>query len=635
MCGIVGMVAGRDVSGLLLEGLRRLEYRGYDSAGIAVVGSDCALRLLRCEGRVQSLCALLGQSPLCGTMGIAHTRWATHGKPCAANAHPHCSESVAIVHNGIVENHRSLREMLVTRGYFFHSQTDSEVLAHLLHWELRYTAHLLLAVKKVLTQVRGTYGLLCMDAASPGRLIAARSGSPLAVGLGCGENFVTSDPLALAHVTQRFLYLEEGDIADVHRDSVCVHDAQGNVVARPVVTYQMQLCTQDKGTHRHHMHQEIWQQPHAIRHTLNAYMSFSSSSRAQVRTFGEDRVLDGTSCKTFERLFRRITRVRIIACGTSYHAGLVARYWFEAFAGVGCQVEIASEYRYRTSVVHAREIVLTISQSGETADTIAALRLAKTQGYLCAIAICNGARSTLVRESDAVLLTHAGSEIGVASTKSFTTQLVCLLVLTRMIAQAKKILTQEPEDALSAALQRLPQDVEHVLECEADVARCARHFVHAQHALFLGRGELYPIAIESALKLKEISYIHAEAYAAGELKHGPLALVDAQMPVVAIAPASPGVLFEKMASNIEEVRARGGMLYIFTDVPERFGPVCTPEADAPEGACSQIVTVPSVSPLTAPIFYAVPLQLLAYHIALLKGTDIDQPRNLAKSVTVE
>ncbi|WP_318454759.1 glutamine--fructose-6-phosphate transaminase (isomerizing) [Photobacterium leiognathi] len=610
MCGIVGAVAQRDVAEILIEGLRRLEYRGYDSAGIAVV-EDQQLQRVRRMGKVQALAEAVEVTPLLGGTGIAHTRWATHGEPSESNAHPHTSgEHIAIVHNGIIENHQALRELLQQRGYVFSSQTDTEVIAHLVEWELRSATSLLEAVQKTVTQLEGAYGTVVMDSRDPERIVVARSGSPLVIGLGVGENFIASDQLALLNVTRRFLFLEEGDVAEVTRRSISVFNQAGEQVERAVTESNVQHDVADKGTFRHYMQKEIFEQPGALINTMEGRIS---NDKVIIESFGSD-------AKT---IFDKVEHIQIIACGTSYNAGMVARYWFESIAGISCDVEIASEFRYRKFVTRPNSLLLTLSQSGETADTLAALRLAQEKGYMAAMTICNVAGSSLVRESDLVFMTRAGAEIGVASTKAFTTQLISLLMLVTALGKQQGQIDDQKERQIVHAMQQLPSYIEKALTLDNPIEQLAEEFSDKHHALFLGRGEFYPIAVEASLKLKEISYIHAEAYAAGELKHGPLALIDADMPVIVVAPTND--LLEKLKSNIEEVRARGGLLYVFADSEAGF--------EATEGM--KIITMPSVDEIIAPIFYTIPMQLLAYHVALIKGTDVDQPRNLAKAVTVE
>ncbi|MGO5000366.1 glutamine--fructose-6-phosphate transaminase (isomerizing) [Oceanisphaera sp. W20_SRM_FM3] len=618
MCGIVGAVAQRDVAEILVEGLRRLEYRGYDSAGIAIVdvGSKAKadgtyqLNRLRELGKVQALADALNAQPLAGGTGIAHTRWATHGEPSQRNAHPHVSGDIVVVHNGIIENHESLRAELQAKGYHFSSDTDTEVIAHLVHYHRQHTDSLLSALQATLKELRGAYGTVLMDARDPERLVVARSGSPLVIGLGVGENFIASDQLALLPVTRRFLYLEEGDVAEVTRREVRIFDAQGVRVERAELESDVTHDAGDKGEYRHHMLKEIYEQPKAITDTLEGRMT---DSGVVVESFGNGA----------RDIFAKVEHIQLIACGTSYHAGMVARYWFEALAGVSCDIEIASEFRYRKSVVRPNSLLVTLSQSGETADTLAALRVAKEIGFMSSLAICNVPSSSLVRESDLAFMTRAGAEIGVASTKAFTTQLAGLLMLVMAIGRSRNLMSAETELELVQALRSLPGHLAETLSLAGEIETLAEDFAEKEHSLFLGRGEQYPIAMEGALKLKEISYIHAEAYAAGELKHGPLALIDAEMPIIVVAPNND--LLEKLKSNVEEVRARGGLLYVFADQ----------EADFNSAANMKVIQVPHVPAAIAPIVYTLPLQLLSYYVALIKGTDVDQPRNLAKSVTVE
>ena len=610
MCGIVGAVAQRDVAEILINGLHRLEYRGYDSAGVAVVDPNHELHRVRCLGKVKALDEAVAVKPLIGGTGIAHTRWATHGEPSEANAHPHTSGNFAVVHNGIIENHEELRELLKSRGYVFNSQTDTEVIAHLVNWEMRTASNLLEAVQKTVKQLTGAYGMVVLDREHPEHLVAARSGSPLVIGLGIGENFLASDQLALLSVTRRFIYLEEGDIAEITRRTVDIYDANGQKVEREVHESNLENDAAEKGKFRHFMQKEIYEQPNALINTMEG------------RILHNNVIVDAIGNGAAE-ILEKVEHIQIVACGTSYNAGMTARYWFEALAGVSCDVEIASEFRYRKFVTRPNSLLVTISQSGETADTLAALRLAKEKGYMAALTICNVSSSSLVRESDLAFMTRAGVEVGVASTKAFTTQLAALLMLVTAIGKIKGNISNEKEVEIVKALQSLPAEIEKALAFDKDIEALAEDFAEKNHALFLGRGEFYPIAVEASLKLKEISYIHAEAYAAGELKHGPLALIDADMPVIVVAPNNE--LLEKVKSNIEEVRARGGQLYVFADKEAGFTPS--------EGM--KIITMPKVNEIVAPIFYTVPMQLLSYHVALIKGTDVDQPRNLAKSVTVE
>lgn len=610
MCGIVGAVAQRDVAEILINGLHRLEYRGYDSAGVAVINKQNELQRIRCLGKVKALDEAVSEKPLIGGTGIAHTRWATHGEPSETNAHPHASGTFAVVHNGIIENHEELRELLKSRGYVFLSQTDTEVIAHLVEWEMRSTDSLLEAVQKSVKQLMGAYGMVVMDSRHPEHLVAARSGSPLVIGLGIGENFLASDQLALLSVTRRFIFLEEGDIAEITRRTVDIYDTHGNKAKREIHESNLENDAAEKGKFRHFMQKEIYEQPTALINTMEGRINH------------ENVIVDsiGNGAKG---ILEKVEHIQIVACGTSYNAGMVARYWFESLAGVSCDVEIASEFRYRKFVTRPNSLLITLSQSGETADTLAALRLAKEKGYMAALTICNVAGSSLVRESDLAFMTRAGVEVGVASTKAFTTQLVALLMLVTALGKVKGHISVEKEREIIKAMQSLPAEIEKALAFDTEIEALAEDFAEKHHALFLGRGAFYPIAVEASLKLKEISYIHAEAYAAGELKHGPLALIDADMPVIVVAPNNE--LLEKVKSNIEEVRARGGQLYVFADKEAGFTPS--------EGM--KIITMPKVNDIVAPIFYTIPMQLLSYYVALIKGTDVDQPRNLAKSVTVE
>jgi glucosamine--fructose-6-phosphate aminotransferase (isomerizing) len=611
MCGIVGAVAERNITAILLEGLKRLEYRGYDSAGVAVFNNAGVLERRRRVGKVNELERALAGEPVTGRLGIAHTRWATHGAPLEHNAHPHFSnEQLAVVHNGIIENHEPLRERLKGLGYVFTSDTDTEVIVHLLHHKLQDTPDLAAALKATVKELHGAYGLAVISAHQPDRLIAARSGSPLVVGLGLGENFLASDQLALRQVTDRFMYLEEGDIAEIRRDSVQIWDASGLPVEREIVQYHEGAEAADKGEYRHFMLKEIHEQPKVVQRTLEGRLG---QQQVLVQAFGPQAA----------ELFAKVRNVQIVACGTSYHAGMVARYWLEGLAGIPCQVEVASEFRYRKVVVQPDTLFVSISQSGETADTLAALRNAKELGFLASLAICNVGISSLVRESDLTLLTQAGPEIGVASTKAFTTQLVALMLLTLSLGQVKGTLGAGVEAELVEELRRLPTRLGEALAMDTTVEKIAELFAEKNHTLFLGRGAQFPVAMEGALKLKEISYIHAEAYPAGELKHGPLALVDSDMPVVTVAPNNE--LLEKLKSNLQEVRARGGELIVFAD--EQAGLV--------NGEGTHVVSMPHILDALTPILYTIPLQLLSYYVAVLKGTDVDQPRNLAKSVTVE
>ena len=611
MCGIVGAVAERNITAILLEGLKRLEYRGYDSAGVAVFTHNGTLERMRRNGKVAELEQALAGEPLAGRLGIAHTRWATHGAPSERNAHPHFSGSdLAVVHNGIIENHEALREQLKSLGYVFTSDTDTEVIVHLLNHKLKEQSDLTEALKATVKELHGAYGLAVISAKQPDRLVAARSGSPLVIGLGLGENFLASDQLALRQVTDRFMYLEEGDIAEIRRDSVHIWDVNGKSVQRETVQYRDGAEAADKGEYRHYMLKEIHEQPAVVQRTLE-------------NRLGQDHVLVQAFGPQAAELFAKVRNVQIVACGTSYHAGMVARYWLESLAGIPCQVEVASEFRYRKVVVQPDTLFVSISQSGETADTLAALRNAKELGFLGSLAICNVGISSLVRESDLTLLTQAGREIGVASTKAFTTQLVGLLLLTLSLGQVRGTLEAGVEAQLVEELRRLPARLGEALAMDATIEKVAELFADKHHTLFLGRGAQFPVAMEGALKLKEISYIHAEAYPAGELKHGPLALVDNDMPVVTVAPNNE--LLEKLKSNLQEVRARGGELIVFADE----------QAGMSNGEGTHVINIPHIHDVLAPILYTIPLQLLSYYVAVLKGTDVDQPRNLAKSVTVE
>ncbi|MBW9274481.1 MAG: glutamine--fructose-6-phosphate transaminase (isomerizing) [Candidatus Thiodiazotropha sp. (ex. Lucinisca nassula)] len=608
MCGIVGGIAQRDVVPILMEGLKRLEYRGYDSAGVAVLDERQHIQRIRSVGKVAALKDLIDGAALSSSLGIAHTRWATHGMPAERNAHPHMSgERVAIVHNGIIENYADLRQDLSTKGFTFTSETDTEVIAHLLADVLASEPDFIKAIRKASSKLVGAYALAVVSPDDPDQMVVIRAGSPLVIGLGVGENFIASDVFALLPVTQRFIFLDEGDLAHVSRDEVKIFDDQGRQVEREVRTSRVSASSAEKGPYRHYMLKEIFEQPAVIAETLEGRIH-------------KGKLLEDSFGFEAKQFLDKTQNVHIIACGTSYHAGLVARYWLEE-VGVHCSVEVASEFRYRQVVVPDNTLFVTISQSGETADTLAALRGAETQGYLGSLTICNVPESSLVRESNVVLMTRAGPEIGVASTKAFTTQLVALRLLVLALAKRRGMST-ERERELVEELHALPRQVEVILELNDAIKEMANAFAEKNHALFLGRGSFYPIAMEGALKLKEISYIHAEAYPAGELKHGPLALVDAEMPVICALPDDP--LLEKVISNLQEVRARGGELFLFSDQKVKIG------LDR-----YQNLTLSDIYPSTAPIVYTVPLQLLSYHVAILKGTDVDQPRNLAKSVTVE
>ncbi len=610
MCGIVGAVAERNVVPILMEGLRRLEYRGYDSAGFALLDQGTITRLRR-AGKVKVLQDALDEAPVTGGTGISHTRWATHGVPNESNAHPHVSsDQIALVHNGIIENYEELREDLKKHGYYFTSDTDTEVVAHRIHFNMQSDKDFVAAVKATVAELEGTYAMAVMSVENPDELIIARAGAPAVVGLGLGENFIASDVAALLPVTRNFMFLEEGDIAHVSREKVTIWDVDGNVVDRPVKESELTADAAERGSFRHYMQKEIHEQAAAVARTLDERIA-------------NGRVLDESFGTEANLALDKTKGVHIVACGTSYHAGLVARYWIEALCKIPCTVEIASEYRYRSPVVPEGTLFVSISQSGETADTLAALHAAKELGYVETLTICNSPESSMVRDSGLAMLTHAGPEIGVASTKAFTTQLAALALMT--IALARRAgLEEEQERSLVTQLAELPGLIEQVLTLDSSIESLAEHFADKHHALFVGRGVQNPVAMEGALKLKEISYIHAEAYAAGELKHGPLALVDEDMPVVAVAPDDD--LLEKLKSNLQEVRARGGELFVFADPRVQFG----------DRHGIHTMRMPAtIQDFQAPILYTIPLQLLAYHVAVLKGTDVDQPRNLAKSVTVE
>ncbi|MEQ1119282.1 glutamine--fructose-6-phosphate transaminase (isomerizing) [Acinetobacter junii] len=612
MCGIVGGVAQRCVTDILIEGLKRLEYRGYDSAGLALLNNQKILRERR-VGKVANLAEAVSEQHLTGHIGIAHTRWATHGKPTENNAHPHVSGNVAVVHNGIIENYQELKDDLQALGYVFTSQTDTEVVAHLVHDALKHTDSLLEAVQKVIPQLKGAYALGIIHTEHPDELITVREGSPLVIGVGIGENFISSDQLALLPVTNRFVYLEEGDIARLTRTSIEVF-AQGEAVQRPVKELDATVSNASKGEYKHFMLKEIYEQPEAIQQTISQALNGNYLREDFLQYANAD--------------FAKIQQVQIIACGTSYHAGMIAKYWFEQLIGVPCQVEIASEFRYRTPVIVANTLYICISQSGETADTLAALRETQKRAKantidISTMTICNVATSSMVRETDHHLLTLAGPEIGVASTKAFTTQLAALMLLILKIGQVKQRLSDAQLTEITEALWHCPKVILDTLQHNTSILRLSALFVEKNHCLFLGRGTHFPIALEGALKLKEISYIHAEGYAAGELKHGPLALVDNEMPVVILAPNDD--MLDKLKSNMEEVQARGGELFVFAD--ENSG---IQEKDR-----QHVVHIPAVNEWLAPIVYSIPVQLLSYHVAVLRGTDVDQPRNLAKSVTVE
>ena len=607
MCGIVAAAAESNIVSVLVEGLKKLEYRGYDSAGLAVVQADHIERV-RSVGRVAELEKASADTD--SRTGIAHTRWATHGIPSERNAHPHVSGSIAVVHNGIIENYESLRQQLTAEGYVFTSDTDTETIAHLVDLTLRGEPDLFRAVQIACRQLVGAYAIAVIDHRQPGRIIVSREGSPLLLGLSDNGNYAASDASALLQVTRNMVYLENGDIAELTASGVRIETLAGEAVERPVHVSELSAAAVELGTFRHYMQKEIFEQPQALANTLEIV---GGSKSIQPGIFGAEAA----------QLLADIDHILILACGTSAHSGMTARYWLEAVAGVPCTVEIASEYRYRTSVANPRQLVVAISQSGETADTLAALRHAKSLGQMKTLAICNVPESAIVRESALRFITRAGPEIGVASTKAFTTQLAALFLLTLVVAKVRNRLSAEQESAYIDQLRHLPVAVNKVLELETDIEIWARRFADKQHALFLGRGRHYPIALEGALKLKEISYIHAEAYPAGELKHGPLALVDANMPVISVAPADD--LLEKLKSNLQEVRARGGELYVFADA----------DSDIPPSDGVHMLRLPEHYGLLSPILHVIPLQLLSYHAALVKGTDVDKPRNLAKSVTVE
>lgn len=610
MCGIVGAVAERNIENTLIDGLKRLEYRGYDSAGIALITLDKKLDRVRSVGKVKTLEETLKGAKLTGKTGIAHTRWATHGAPSEQNAHPLLSANeIALVHNGIIENHDALRHKLIALGYQFTSDTDTETVVHLLHYHNGQLGDLLKATHATIAELQGAYALGIVSSHHPERLIAVRHGSPLVIGLGNGENYIASDPLALLSLTSEFIYLEDSDIAVITQNNVQIY-ADDKIVQRKTHKLEVKNDIADRGEHRHYMMKEIAEQPQAIAANLEGRL-------------GDKHVLESAFGLTAKTIFEKVEQVQFVACGTSYHAAQVARYWLEGIAGIPCSVEVASEFRYRKTVVKPNTLFVCLSQSGETADTLAALRLAKQIGYASTLAICNVAESSLVREADLHFMTRAGAEIGVASTKAFTTQLSSLLILTLALGHKREIST-EIEAHIVTQLHALPKYAEEALALDPIIAKLAIKFADKQHALFLGRGALFPVALEGALKLKEISYIHAEGYPAGELKHGPLALVDKNMPVIAIAPNDN--LLEKIKSNLHEVRARGGELFVFTDIVKEVGE---------NSAVNHIIEMPHVDPILAPIVYTLPLQLLAYHVAVLKGTDVDQPRNLAKSVTVE
>ncbi len=609
MCGIVAAISNRDVQDILLEGLKRLEYRGYDSAGLAVLNPQAKLACVKKAGKVQALIEAVNQQTLAGKTGIAHTRWATHGVPNEVNAHPHCFNQIALVHNGIIENYQELKSELSAQGAVFVSDTDSEVIAHLIAGFYQQGHTLLQAVQHSLKKLKGAYAIAVLAQDNPDELVCARQGSPLVIGLGIGENFIGSDALALQNVTNRFVYLEEGDTALLTRLQVSIFDAAQKSVERRASEFSFDQDSADKGNFRHFMEKEIFEQPKALAATMNGRL-------------GEHTVFVNSFGLNAEAIFKQVKNIHIVACGTSYHAGMIAKYWLEEHANMPCHVEVASEYRYRKKVIPENTLLLCISQSGETADTLAALKNEK-QKFLASLCICNVYNSSLVRECDFSFMTNAGAEIGVASTKAFTTQLVALLIFMLALANAKQPQTQT--QTAVAQLKQLPALVEQVLLLNKAIEQLARRFIEKNHALFVGRGVHFPVALEGALKLKEISYIHAEAYPAGELKHGPLALVDKDMPVIALAPDN--ALYEKLDSNMQEVAARGGELFVLMDAELAQQHKVNPHL--------HILPIPKTPELLAPIIYTIPLQLLAYHVALIKGTDVDQPRNLAKSVTVE
>ncbi len=611
MCGIIGAVAKRDVRPILLDGLMRLEYRGYDSAGLAVLDSNAEIKTIKVLGKVAGLEKLIKKTALPGHTGIAHTRWATHGKPSLVNAHPHvCKDEVALVHNGIIENHDELRNDLIEKGYKFNSETDSEVIANQIHYYISTGRDVLQATVETTNLLQGAFALGVIYKNNSNRLIVARHGSPLVIGICDGEYFIASDIFALLPVTQQFIILEEGDIADLQIDNgIKIYDSEHKEVTRPVITTESKIDASDKAGYRHYMLKEIFSQPTAVADTLEGRLT-SSTVKDEAFGIAANKILD------------KVTAIHIVACGTSYHAGLVARHWLEQIACIHCTVEVASEYRYRNTIVNPGTLFVCISQSGETADTLAALKLAKTRSYLASLCICNVPGSTMTRESDLVLLTRAGIEISVASTKAFTTQLTALTLLVLVLARRNNP-DKQIEKRLISQIESLPGNINQVLELDQEICKLAERFVNKHHALYLGRGSMLPIAMEGALKLKEISYIHAEAYAAGELKHGPLALVDEDMPVIAVAPNNE--LLKKLESNLQEVRARGGKLYVFADSGVKID----------ESADIYKINIIPIDDFLTPIIYAVPLQLFAYHVAVFKGADVDQPRNLAKSLTVE
>ncbi|MEW5007758.1 MAG: glutamine--fructose-6-phosphate transaminase (isomerizing) [Cycloclasticus sp.] len=610
MCGIVGALAKRDITQVLIQGLQRLEYRGYDSAGVAVIDNDGAIQSRKTPGKVKNLELLIDAEPLSGSCGISHTRWATHGVPSKENAHPHvCNNEIALVHNGIIENHEVLRKQQLAAGHVFDSATDTEVIVHAVYDYWKKSSNLLEAVQQTIKTLDGAYALGVVETANNQRIIAARKGSPLVIGLADGEYFIASDVFALLGEATQFIYLEDGDIADISLDGLVIYDQSGEEVIRPITETELKADNIGLGRYQHYMQKEIFEQAAVIRNTFKGRI-------------GGGRLLDSCFGEEANEAFKTIEEVQIVACGTSFHAGLVAKYWFESIAGVPCHIEVASEFRYRPHIVNQKTLFVTISQSGETADTLAALQASAELGYAHTLSICNVPESSLVRLSEWHLMTNAGPEIGVASTKAFTTQLVALLLLVVAIGRHHKI-NQQAETDIIRQLESLPEKVAEVLRLDKEILNVAKAFDNKHNALFLGRGEQYPVAMEGALKLKEVSYIHAEAYPAGELKHGPLALVDENMPIVAVAPNND--LLEKLKSNLQEIQARGGQLYVFADKRASF--------EQAEGLT--IIRVSEIDDVIAPIIYTIPLQLLAYHVAVIKGTDVDQPRNLAKSVTVE
>lgn len=610
MCGIIAALAQRNVTPILLEGLQRLEYRGYDSAGIAVLRDRKVLDRVRVKGKVSALAQALEETPLESHIGIAHTRWATHGEPSKINAHPHTSGSdFSLVHNGIIENHEELRSFLKNEGYEFQSATDTEVVVHLIHHEYKKGNDFINSIRKAVEQLRGAYAIAVLHKDEPERLIAVRRGSPLLMGVGVQEYFLASDTSALIPVTQQFIYLHDGDLVDINYDGYVIEDENGNRVTREIQESDLVMQSVNKGSFKHYMMKEIYEQPSAIMHTLSG------------RVTDEHLVVDSFD-KLDRELLAKVENIHMVACGTSYHAAAVARYWFEQYTGLPCSVEIASEYRYRTVNVPSNTLYITLSQSGETADTLAALEQVKKLGYLGSLAICNVPESSMVRAADASLLTNAGPEIGVASTKAFTTQLVALLLVVAMLAKARGM-DEVNQKQIVAALNQCPEMITAVLKLDSEIEKLAEDFIEKEHSIFLGRGPFFPIALEGALKLKEISYIHAEGYPAGELKHGPLALIDSDVPVVAVAPNDN--LLEKLKSNLEEVRTRGGKLYVLAEEG----------VDISDSDDIKVVKLPSCPEIISPVVFTVPLQLLSYHVAVMRGTDVDQPRNLAKSVTVE